>query len=86
VIGKKAFVMLAVTIALGFLDAASATAGSDTTVAAGRMWSRAAWTESIRFSTRVFLAIRRSPKPIMVSSKGGTILGTWNQTVKSPRS
>jgi hypothetical protein len=29
VIGKKAFVMLAVTITLGFLDAVPATAGSD---------------------------------------------------------
>jgi hypothetical protein len=76
--------MLAVTIALGFLEAVPATAGSDHDRGRGSY----AVPCSLNGVNPVFhpriLAIRPSPKPIMVSSKGGTKFGTWSQTVKSP--
>ena len=51
------------------------------TLAANRVCPRAAWT--IRFTHPVFLAIRPSPRPIMVSSNGGPCLARNSKLEKA---
>ena len=74
--GTMAFVALAVTSTMVVLGAPQQLGRVMIMTARARVWCLAAWSELIRFTTPVFLAIRPSPKPIMVSSKGGTIFGT----------
>jgi hypothetical protein len=48
-------------------------------IAAG-LWSRAAWTASIRLFTLGFLATPPGPTEIMVSSDHAMARGTWKKT------
>ena len=74
--GKKAFIALAVTTVLGILGAAPAMADSDRDRGREQYVVPCSLEGVNPVTIPVFLAIRPSPKPIMVSSKGGTILGT----------